>query len=139
MKSEPYAYHWDQLVEDGQTFWDGVRNYQARNNMKAMHKGDLVLYYHSNKGVEFVGIAEVIKESYPDPTIDDDRWVAVDIKPVIPLPKFISLKEIKTHAALKDMVLVKQGRLSVGPVKKEEFDYILGLAGINPNEFHAKK
>lgn len=107
MKSEPYVYHWDDLVKDGSTFWDGVRNYQARNNMKNMKTGDIILYYHSNKGVEFVGIAEVIKEAYQDPTTEDDRWVAVDIKPLIPLENPVSLKEIKNHAALQDMDLVR--------------------------------
>jgi len=138
MKSEPYVYHWDDLVKDGSTFWDGVRNYQARNNMKNMKTGDIILYYHSNKGVEFVGIAEVIKEAYQDPTTEDDRWVAVDIKPLIPLENPVSLKEIKNHAALQDMDLVKQSRLSVGSIKRKEFDYILSLAGMNPKDFHEK-
>lgn len=138
MKSEPYVYHWDDLVKDGSTFWDGVRNYQARNNMKNMKIGDIILYYHSNKGVEFVGIAEVIKEAYQDPTTEDDRWVAVDIKPLIPLENPVSLKEIKNHAALQDMDLVKQSRLSVGSVKKKEFDYILSLAGMKSKDFHEK-
>lgn len=136
MKSEPYEYHWDDLVKDGQTHWDGVRNYQARNNMKAMKKGDIILYYHSNVGVEFVGIAEVVTEFYQDPTTDDDRWVVVEIKPLKPLPQPVSLKEIKTHGALSDMQLVKQSRLSVGPMLRKEFDYILRLANVNPEEFH---
>lgn len=135
MKSEPYAYSWDQFVKDGSTFWDGVRNYQARNNMKAMKIGDIVLFYHSNKGVEFVGIAEVIKEHYQDPTTEDERWVVVDIKPVQALPQTVTLKEIKTHEALSEMALVKQSRLSVGPMEKKEFEYILKLAGMDPANF----
>lgn len=127
VKSEPDAYSWDQLNEDGSTFWDGVRNYQARNNLKAMKKGDLLLYYHSNIGKEVVGVARVIKEYYQDPTTDDDRWVAVDIEPVEALKKPVTLKAIKEDSFLQDMALVKQSRLSVMPVKREEFDRIIEL------------
>lgn len=127
VKSEPDAYSWDQLNEDGSTFWDGVRNYQARNNLKAMKKGDLLLYYHSNIGKEVVGVARVIKEYYQDPTTDDDRWVAVDIEPVETLKRPVTLKMIKEDSFLQDMALVKQSRLSVMPVKREEFDRIIEM------------
>lgn len=133
VKSEPSAYSWEQLVKDGSTFWNGVRNYQARNNLREMKKGDLVLYYHSNEGLAVVGIARVIKESYPDPTTHDDRWVAVDIEPVEKLPNPVTLETIKANAALKDMVLVKNSRLSVMPVTKKEFDTVLALAKKAPS------
>lgn len=128
VKSEPSSYSWDQLVKDGSTYWDGVRNYQARNNLREMKSGDLVLYYHSNEGLAVVGIAKVIKESYQDPTIDDDRWLAVDIAPVEKLANPVTLETIKANAALKEMVLVKNSRLSVMPVRKKEFDTVLALA-----------
>ena len=128
VKSEPFKYSWDNLVKDGSTFWDGVRNYAARNHMKNMKKGDQVLYYHSNEGKEIVGYAEVIKEHYQDPTIDDDRWVAVDIKPVKKLKNPVGLQEIKADEKLQNMALVKIGRLSVMPVEKKEFDHILKLS-----------
>lgn len=128
VKSEPFKYSWDNLVKDGSTFWDGVRNYAARNHMKNMKKGDQVLYYHSNEGKEIVGYAEIIKEHYQDPTIDDDRWVAVDIKPVKKLKNPVGLQEIKADEKLQNMALVKIGRLSVMPVEKKEFDHILKLS-----------
>ncbi|HLR00250.1 MAG TPA: EVE domain-containing protein [Sphingobacterium sp.] len=127
VKSEPYEYSWEQLVKDGGTYWDGVRNYQARNNLQAMKKGDLVLYYHSNKGREVVGIAKVTKEAYQDPTTKDDRWVAVDIEAVEELKKNVTLKEIKADKLLQNTALVKQSRLSVMPLKREEFDRIVEL------------
>lgn len=127
VKSEPYEYSWEQLVKDGGTYWDGVRNYQARNNLQAMKKGDLVLYYHSNKGREVVGIAKVTKEAYQDPTTKDDRWVAVDIEAVEELKKTVTLKEIKADKLLQNTALVKQSRLSVMPLKREEFDRIVEL------------
>jgi len=128
IKSEPIKYPWEQLVSDGETIWDGVRNYGARNNLKAMKKGDLLLYYHSNDGLQIVGIAKVTKEHFPDPTIDDETWVAINVKSVKPLKKFITLKQIKADTILKDMALVKLSRLSVSPVKVEEFDRILLLS-----------
>ncbi len=128
IKSEPVKYPWQQLVEDKETFWDGVRNYAARNNLKAMKKGDMLLYYHSNEGLEIVGVAKVSKEHFPDPTIDDETWVAVNVKPVKALKKFITLSQIKADPILKDMALVKLSRLSVSPVKVEEFDRILMLS-----------
>ena len=127
-KSEPYKYSWDDLLKDGSTYWDGVRNYAARNHMRSMKKGDLVLYYHSNEGKDIVGIAKVIKEAYQDPTTDDDRWSAVDIEPVEALHKPVTLKQVKADERLENMALVRQARLSVGPVTKEEFDVIMELA-----------
>ncbi len=127
MKSEPFKYSWEQLKKDKKTFWDGVRNYAARNNMKAMKKGDLAFFYHSNEGLEIVGIAEIVKEFYPDPTIDDERWVAVDIKPLEDMKRPVSLQAIKAEPRLADMDLVRLMRLSVGQVKKAEFDLILKM------------
>lgn len=124
MKTEPGTYSWDDLVRDGRTFWDGVRNYQARNFMKEMKKGDLVLYYHSVNEKRIKGIAKVTREFYQDPSTDDDRWVAVDIEPVEEFENPVSLSDIKSDSRLSDMVLVKNSRLSVQPVRKEEFDII---------------
>ncbi|GAA0893136.1 EVE domain-containing protein [Fulvivirga kasyanovii] len=128
MKSEPGTYSWDDLVKDKQTFWDGVRNYQARNNMKEMKVGDLALFYHSVNEKTVVGIAKIVKEHYPDPTTDDDRWVVVDVAPVQPLKKPVKLDDIKNDGRLDQMVLVRNSRLSVQPVKKEEFDIIIGMS-----------
>lgn len=129
IKSEPFKYSWDQFVKDKQTFWDGVRNYAARNNLKAMKKGDEVFFYHSNEGVEIVGIAKVAKEFYQDPTTDDPNWVVVDFKPVRKLKKAVPLEIIKKDKRLANMDLVRLGRLSVGTVKPEEWDVVLELAG----------
>lgn len=129
VKSEPFKYSWDQFVRDKKTFWDGVRNYGARNNLKAMKKGDLVLFYHSNEGVEIVGIAKVAKESYQDPTSDLEAWVAVDLKPVKKLKNPVPLDVIKKDKRLTDMDLVRLGRLSVQTVKEEEWEIIMELAG----------
>lgn len=130
MKSEPFKYSWDQLVEDKKTFWDGVRNYAARNNLQAMEKGDQILFYHSNEGLAIVGIAEVVKTAYQDPTTDDDRWVAVDIKPVKAMPNPVTLKDIKAEPKLADMDLVRLSRLSVGSVKPDEYKLVLKMGGI---------
>jgi predicted RNA-binding protein with PUA-like domain len=127
VKSEPFKYSWQKFLEDGQTFWDGVRNYQARNNLQAMKKNDLVLFYHSNEGMEVVGIAKVVKEAYPDPTIDDARWVAVDLKPYKTLKKAVTLAQIKTDPLLENIALVRQGRLSVMSLANVEFDRIVEL------------
>ena len=127
VKSEPFKYSWDDLVKDGWTYWDGVRNYQARNNLKAMKKGDLVLYYHSNEGKEVVGIAKVTKEFYQDPTIDDDRWVVVDIEPVQKLNTSVTLADIKKDKRLQKVPLVTHSRLSVMPVTKKDFDTIVKM------------
>jgi len=101
VKSEPFKYSWDDLVKDGSTYWDGVRNYQARNNLKLMKKGDLVLYYHSNEGKEVVGVAKITKEFYQDPTIDDDRWVVVDLEPMNKLKNPVTLADIKQDKRLE--------------------------------------
>ena len=125
VKSEPYKYSWQMMVKDKTTYWDGVRNYQARNNLKSMKKGDKVLFYHSNEGKEIVGLTKVVREFYQDPTTDDDKWVVVDLKAVKTLKRAISLKEIKSDNKLKDISLIKQSRLSVMEIKKEHFEYII--------------
>lgn len=127
VKSEPFKYSWDKFNEDKCTFWDGVRNYQARNNLKEMKEGDLVLFYHSNEGKNVVGIAKVVKEFYQDPTTDNANWVVVDLVPVEALKNPVSLEQIKAEESLKDISLVRQGRLSVMPLKAVEFDKILEM------------
>jgi predicted RNA-binding protein with PUA-like domain len=127
IKSEPGKYSWDKFVEDKQTFWDGVRNYTARNNLKAMKKGDEIFFYHSNEGLEIVGIAKVAKEAYQDPTTDDTNWVVVDLKPVKKLKKPVTLATIKADKRLENIALVRLGRLSVSPVTDEEWNIILEL------------
>jgi len=127
VKQEPTAYSWDQLVRDGRTSWEGVRNYQARNNLKAMKAGDRVLFYHSVVGQEVVGIAEVVREAYQDPTTKDERWVVVDLAPVKPLATPVTLDAIKGVPALKDIALLRQGRLSVMPLTKDAFDAIVKM------------
>ena len=127
IKSEPFKYSWDQFNKDGRTFWDGVRNYQARNNLREMKEGDLVLFYHSNEGKEVVGIAKVVGEAYQDPTTEDTNWVVVDFAPVEPLKKPVTLAQIKADEKLKGINLVRQGRLSVVSIKGEEFDRILEM------------
>lgn len=128
VKSEPFKYSWEKFNKDGRTFWDGVRNYQARNNLKEMKEGDLVLFYHSNEGKNVVGIAKVVKEFYQDPTTDDANWVVVDLVPVEALKNPVNLEQIKAEESLKDISLVRQGRLSVMPLKAEEFDKILEMS-----------
>lgn len=128
VKSEPSAYSWDQFVQDGRTFWSGVRNYQARNNLKLMKNGDLVFYYHSNEGLEIVGIAQVVQEFYQDPTTEDTNWVVVDLKPYVRLHKPVTLREIKASEALKSINLLRQGRLSVVQITKDEFYKVLEMA-----------
>ena len=130
IKSEPFKYSWDQFVKDGKTFWDGVRNYAARNNLKAMKKGDQVFFYHSNEGLEIVGIAEVLKEAYQDPTTDDPNWVVVDFKPVKKLPKPVTLAELKADPSFAEMDLIRLSRLSVGAVKAAEWKKILKMGGL---------
>jgi predicted RNA-binding protein with PUA-like domain len=129
IKSEPFKYSWDQLVKDKQTFWDGVRNYAARNNLKAMKKGDEAFFYHSNEGVEIVGIVKVAKEFYQDPTTDDPNWVVVEFKPVRKLKNPVTLVQIKADKRLANMDLVRLGRLSVGAVREEEWKIVLEMAG----------
>ena len=127
VKSEPFKYSWEQFNKDGRTFWDGVRNYQARNNLKAMKEGDLVLFYHSNEGKNVVGIAKVVKEFYQDPTTEDTNWVVVDLEPFQSLKNPVSLETIKNDERLKDISLVRQGRLSVMPLRVADFDRIVEL------------
>ena len=127
VKSEPFKYSWDEFLRDGSTYWDGVRNPEARNNLVAMKRGDLALYYHSNEGKEVVGIARVTRESYPDPTTDDPRWVVVELEPVRALQTPVSLQQIKAEPALADLALVRRSRLSVTPVSRRHFDKVLRL------------
>lgn len=128
VKSEPFKYSWDDFVKEGKSVWDGVRNYQARNNLKAMQTGDWVFFYHSNEGMEVVGLAEISKEFYQDPTTEDPRWVVVELKPIKKLTKTVTLKAMKSDERLSNLALIKQSRLSVTPVLKAEFDIILSLA-----------
>lgn len=128
VKSEPYKYSWEQLVKDKKAVWDGVRNYAARNNMRAMKKGDLVFFYHSNEGLAIVGIAKVIKEAYADPTTDDTAWSVVEIAPFKTLKRAVTLAELKADKKLSEMQLIKLSRLSVSAVKPNEFDHILALS-----------
>lgn len=129
VKSEPFKYSWDQFVKDGLTFWDGVRNYQARNNLRGMKKGDLVFFYHSNEGLAIVGIAKVVKEAYQDPTTEDPNWVVVDLKPVKKLPRPVTLAEMKADIRLENLSLIRQGRLSVCAITPDEWGAIEQLAG----------
>ncbi|HSC53045.1 MAG TPA: EVE domain-containing protein [Phnomibacter sp.] len=131
VKSEPFKYSWDQFVEEKQTMWNGVRNYAARNNLRAMQKGDEVLFYHSNEGLEIVGIAKVVKEHYPDPTAEGDTWSVVDLKPVKKLKKPVSLATIKANKQLANMQIIKLGRLSVSAVTADEWETIMELAEMN--------
>ncbi len=128
IKSEPFKYSWNQFEKDGITFWDGVRNYAARNNLRAMKKGDLAFFYHSNEGTEIVGVAKVAKEHYQDPTTEDPNWVAVDFKPHKKLRKPVSLLDIKSDKRLETMDLVRLGRLSVQAVKPEEWEIVMEKA-----------
>jgi predicted RNA-binding protein with PUA-like domain len=127
VKSEPEKYSWEKFNKDGRTFWDGVRNYTARNNLREMKECDLVLFYHSNEGKEVVGIAKVVKEWYQDPTTDDTNWVVVDFAPVEPLKNPVTLAAIKAEPELKDIQLVRLGRLSVVSLKQEEFNKIVAM------------
>lgn len=128
VKSEPFKYSWEKFLKDKKAVWDGVRNYAARNNMRAMKKGDLVFFYHSNEGLNIVGIAKVVKEAYQDPTTDDTAWSVVEIAPFKTLKRPVSLSEIKADTQLKDIQLVRLSRLSVASIKVEEFDRILALS-----------
>jgi predicted RNA-binding protein with PUA-like domain len=131
VKSEPGTYSWDDLVKEKQTCWSGVRNYAARLHLRNMKKGDEVFFYHSNEGTDIVGITKVIKEHYPDPTTDDDRWVAVDLKPHKKLKKPVALDVIKKDKKLAGMALVRIGRLSVQPVTEAEWKAVMEMAGEN--------
>jgi len=132
VKSEPFKYSWDDLVKDGSTYWDGVRNYQARNNLREMKVGDHVLYYHSNEGKEVVGVAEVTRSAYQDPTTDDDRWVVVDVAPLKPLSVPVTLAQIKADPKLSQIPLVTHSRLSVMPLEKSAFEWIVKLGKVAP-------
>jgi predicted RNA-binding protein with PUA-like domain len=130
MKSEPSAYSWQQLNKDGKTGWTGVRNFQASANMKKMQKGDRAFFYHSNEGLEIVGIMEIAKEYHPDPTDKTGKFGMVEVKPVAAVPTPVSMKEIKATPALKDMVLVKNSRLSVQPVTAAEWKQVCKMGGV---------
>ena len=129
VKSEPSTYSYSQLEKDKQTTWDGIRNYAARNHLKAMKKGDEVLFYHSNEGLDIVGIAKVAKEAYQDPTTTEEAWVAVDLKPFKKLKKPVPLADIKKEKRLANMALVRIGRLSAQPVTDEEWKVLMEMAG----------
>ncbi|MFN2577975.1 MAG: EVE domain-containing protein [Pyrinomonadaceae bacterium] len=134
VKQEPETYSWDDFVRDGGTDWTGVRNFQARNSLKQMKAGDRALFYHSGSGKCVVGIAEVAKAAYPDPTADDPQWVAVDMKPVKPVKEPVPLAAMRNTAKLANLALVRQSQLSVMPVTKEEFDTIVAMgSGISKN------
>ncbi len=127
IKSEPFKYSWAQLEKDGRTLWDGVRNFEARNNLRAMREGDLCLFYHSNEGKDVVGIARVVRAAYPDPTAPGEDWSVVDVAPHKPLKLAVALDLIKSEPDLSEMQLLKRSRLSVVPVEKSHFDLILKL------------
>lgn len=132
LKSEPSAYSWEQLLKDGRTEWSGVRNHQAAANLKAMTRGDRAFFYHSGEGKEIVGIAEIVKEAYPDPSDKEGRFVMVDVKPVEPVKAPVTLAAIKAERQLADFALVRQSRLSVVPVSAEEWRLICKMAGVKP-------
>ena len=127
VKQEPETYSWDDFVKDGRTDWTGVRNYQARNNLREMKTGDRVLFYHSGKDKAVVGVAEVVKDAYADPTADDPQWVAVDLKPIKPLSSPVQLAAIRYDKRLSALPLIRQSQLSVMPLTKDEFDTILAM------------
>ena len=129
IKSEPSVYSWQQFVKEKQTCWSGIRNYAARLHLRSMKKGDKAFYYHSNEGMEIVGIATVVKKSYQDPTTPDERWVAVDVKVFKALKNPVSLQQIKNDKRLANMALVRLGRLSTQPVTEEEWKIVMELAG----------
>ncbi|HYD70661.1 EVE domain-containing protein [Azospirillum sp.] len=130
VKSEPVKYSWDRMVADGRTHWDGVRNHQASNNLKAMKAGDRAFFYHSNEGLEVVGVVEVVKEYYPDPSDAGGRFGMVDVAPVVPVKTPVTLKQMKADPLLENMALVRQSRLSVCPVTDAEWARVCELAGI---------
>lgn len=132
IKSEPSKYSFDQLVADGRAVWDGVRSFEARNNLRAMKKGDELLFYHSNEGKAVVGVARVSREAYPDPTAEGEDWSVVDVEPVRPLARAVTLDELRAHRVLAKMMMLKRPRLSVVPVTPEEFDAVLELAKKKP-------
>ncbi|MEO5730265.1 MAG: EVE domain-containing protein [Byssovorax sp.] len=127
MKSEPFKYSFAQLLRDGSTTWDGVRNFEARNNLRAMKAGDLVLFYHSSEGKAVAGVAKITREAYPDPTAEGEDWSVVELAPVLPLKVQVSLEDIRSEPDLAEIALLKRSRLSVVPVSKEHFDRILKM------------
>ncbi|WP_266366211.1 EVE domain-containing protein [Tellurirhabdus rosea] len=129
VKSEPDAYSWSRFVREGRAVWDGVRNYQARNNLMAMRTGDSVLFYHSVEGKEVVGLAKVSREAYPDPTVTEvpNRWVVVELVPVMPLARPVTLNQLKAEPLLANLSLIRQSRLSVMPIRPDEFECILAM------------
>jgi predicted RNA-binding protein with PUA-like domain len=127
VKSEPHTYSWDDLCSDKKTMWEGVRNYGARNNLRAMKRGDLLLFYHSGEGKAVVGVAKVVKAAYPDPTAKDGDWTAVDVAPVRALKEPVTLAQIKADPSLADMALIKQSRLSVVALSPAHFQRIVSL------------
>ncbi|WP_448190326.1 EVE domain-containing protein [Azospirillum sp. sgz301742] len=131
LKSEPTKYAWDRMVADGRTHWDGVRNHQAANNLKAMRVGDRAFFYHSNEGMEVVGVVEIAREYYPDPSDESGRFGMVDVAPVMPVMTPVTLKQIKADPQLAGMALVRQSRLSVCPVTDAEWARVCELAGID--------
>jgi predicted RNA-binding protein with PUA-like domain len=132
LKSEPSTYSWDQLVKDGRTNWSGVRNFTAARNLKTMKTGDRAFFYHSGDGPAIVGVAEIVKEAYPDPSDKEGRFVMVDVKALMPVKTPVTLAAIKAERSLAAMTLVRQGRLSVSPVSAEEWRTISKMAGIKP-------
>lgn len=130
MKSEPDAFSWDDLVAKGRAEWDGVRNHLAQSHMKAMKTGDRAFFYHSNIGLEIVGVMEIVAEAAPDSTDETGKWIAVHVSPVEPLKRAVTLKQMKADPALADMVMLRQSRLSVSPVTRAQYDHILRLGGL---------
>ena len=128
LKSEPGSYSWDNLIAEGRAVWDGVRNYQARNNIREMSKGDRAFFYHSGKSREVVGVMDVLSASYPDPTIDDERWLAVDVKANKALKRAVALSEIREESSLSEIALIRNSRLSVMPLSEKEFKTILAMS-----------
>lgn len=135
LKSEPFKYAWSDLVRDGRTHWDGVRNHQAARNLRTMQVGDLAFFYHSNEGLEIVGIARIVREAYLDPTDPAGKFVMVDIAPVCPVPQPVTLKAIKAESSLAAFALVRQSRLSVVPVSDEEWRLIGAMGGLDPDGY----
>ena len=134
VKQEPETYSWTDFVNDGRTDWSGVRNYQARNNLREMKNGDRVLFYHSGKDKAVVGLAEVVKSAYQDPTADDPQWVAVDLKPIKPFATPVLLAAIRYDKRLSQLPLIRQSQLSVMPLTKDEFDVIVTMGNSKPRK-----
>ncbi|KAA0677040.1 EVE domain-containing protein [Roseomonas genomospecies 6] len=130
LKSEPFKYSWERMVADGTTHWDGVRNHQASNNLKAMKVGDRAFFYHSNEGLAVVGVVEIAREYYPDPSDEAGRFGMVDVRALLPVKTPVTLKTMKADPLLQNMALVRQSRLSVCPVTDDEWAHVCGLAGI---------